>query len=76
MKIDITVESEDLDAMHDVVYEVTGKKPSEEDIMIWWNRLTHTTKMLAVTWGCSDTVFRDEMYTEMKNTYKFYNFND
>ena len=66
MKIDIAFERDDLDAMHDVIFDITESQPSDEEIMIWWNRLTHETKMLGINWGVDDTVFRDAMYVEVK----------
>jgi len=66
MKVDVALEQDDLDAIHDVIFDITESQPDDDEIMIWWNRLTHGTKMIAVQWGAGDTVFRDEMYREMK----------
>jgi len=62
MKTQVTLEKEDIDHMHDVVYEVIMRTPSDEEIVRVWNALPERIQATAIHWGCSDTVFRDKMY--------------
>jgi hypothetical protein len=52
-------------SFHDVVFEATGKSMGMEELKEIFNSLSHHTKMTAFEWGLSDTVFRDDAYTEI-----------
>ena len=52
----------DYDHLHDVIYEAYGYKPSDDDIVEYWESLPYCIKEIAYEWGCNDTIFRDEMY--------------
>jgi hypothetical protein len=62
MKITVNLEKEDFDAMHDVIFEAKGYEPTNAQIQEIWDVLPKHIKGIALQWGCSDTVFRDEMY--------------
>jgi hypothetical protein len=62
MKVYIELEKEDLDHMHDVIFEVIDREPTEEEIRRVWGELPDRIKGIATQWGTSDTVFRDSMY--------------
>ena len=62
MKVDVELEQEDFDAMHDVIFEVMGIEPSNEEIKAFWDLMPEDIKGTAIQWGCSDSVFRDNMY--------------
>jgi hypothetical protein len=62
MKVYIELEKEDLDHMHDVIYEVIDREPTEQEIRRVWEELPDQIKGIATRWGTSDTVFRDNMY--------------
>jgi hypothetical protein len=65
MKRDISLEREDLDAMHDVILEALDYKNeyiTDDLIKEYWGKLPDHIKGIAIQWGCNDTVFRDEMY--------------
>lgn len=62
MKVDVELEQEDFDAMHDVIFEVMGTEPSNEEIKAFWDLMPEDVKGTAIQWGCSDSVFRDNMY--------------
>jgi hypothetical protein len=62
MKVDVELEQEDFDAMHDVIFEVMGTEPSNEEIKAFWDLMPEDIKGTAIQWGCSDSVFRDNMY--------------
>ena len=59
MILEITLEREDYDAMHDVILDVSGKKPTDEEIQKHWEDLPDHIRADAITWGTDDTVFRD-----------------
>ena len=69
MKTEITLEREDLNAMHDVILEATEptEKITDEIIIGYWKKLPDHIKGIAIQWGCDDTVFRDEMYVWIQN---------
>lgn len=73
MKVTIELEKEDYDAMHDVIFEVFGSKPTNEEIKGFWDMLPEEIKGTAIQWGCSDTVFRDDMYVWLQKFEKEYN---
>jgi hypothetical protein len=65
MKKNVSLEREDLDAMHDVILEALDYKNediTDDLIKEYWDNLPDHIKGIAVRWGCNDTVFRDEMY--------------
>jgi hypothetical protein len=62
MKVYIKLEQEDLNHMHDVILEVIGRKPTNEEIQRVWEELPDHIKGIATQWGTSDSVFRDNMY--------------
>ena len=62
MKITVELEREDFDAMHDVIFEVKDYKPTDEEIQKIWNKLPEHIQGTALQWGCSDRVFRGELY--------------
>jgi hypothetical protein len=66
MIVTVTLEREDFNAIHDVILEVFGKSPSQEQIQLIWNDLPEDMKGLAIQWGTNDTVFRDNLYEFLK----------
>lgn len=62
MKVNVELEQEDFDAMHDVIFEVMGTEPNNEEIKAFWDIMPEDIKGTAIQWGCSDSVFRDNMY--------------
>ena len=62
----ITLEKEDLAHMHDVIYDVIDREPTDEEILRVWNALPEHIRGDAIQWGCDDTVFRDNMYVWLK----------
>ncbi len=62
MKITTELEKEDFDAMHDVVLDVLDLSPTAEQIQKVWDLLPIHEKGVAIQWGASDTVFRDNLY--------------
>lgn len=62
MKVKVELEREDFNAIHDVIFSVKGYKPSDEDIQKIWDLLPQDLQGIAIQWGCSDSVFRDDLY--------------
>ena len=67
MKVIIELEREDFDAMHDVIFEVKDYQPTDEQIQQIWDSLPEYIHGTAIQWGCSDTVFRDNLYEWLEN---------
>ena len=73
MIINITLEQEDFDHMHDVIYDVLGYEPTNQQIQDIWDKLPDEIQGIAIQWGTSDTLFGDELHewlTENKSTIK------
>jgi len=70
MKITIELEKEDYDAMYDVIFGVKGFQPTNDQIQEIWDSLPEHIKGTALQWGCSDSVFRDNMYEWLEKNYK------
>lgn len=66
MIINIILEQEDYDHMHDVIFEALEFEPSNEEIQAIWDKLPEDIKGTAIQWGTSDTVFRDNLYVYLK----------
>lgn len=62
MIVTVTLEKEDFDHMHDAIYDVLGYEPTNEQIQAIWDKLPEEIQGTAIQWGCSDSVFRDDMY--------------
>lgn len=67
MEVTVKLDKEDLAAMHDVIFDVTGGKPSESQIKAYWDKIPDDVKNNAVLFGCNDTVFRDGFYTWLES---------
>jgi hypothetical protein len=67
MKVVIELEREDFDAMHDVIFEVKDYQPTDEQIQRIWDSIPEYIQGTAIQWGCSDTVFRDNLYGWLKD---------
>ena len=70
MIVSIELEVDELNAMHDVILEALGIEPTEEQILDFFNMLPDHIKGLAMQWGTSDTVFRDDMYVWLEKNCK------
>lgn len=66
MILTVTLEAEDFAAMHDVILEVYGKSPSQEQIQLIWDKTPDYIQGIAIQWGTNDTVFRDDLYEWLK----------
>jgi hypothetical protein len=65
MIVNVKLEREDFNEMHDVILEALNLETeiSEETIQSIWDRLPEHIQRTAIQWGTGDTVFRDDMYT-------------
>jgi len=62
MKVTVVLERSDFDAMHDVIFDVKGAEPTDEQIQKIWDLLPEDIQGTAIQWGCNDTVFREDLY--------------
>lgn len=69
MKINVELERSDLDAIYNIILEVTKKKVSDEEVVEYWESLPHEIKSAAVTWGCGDDEFKERMTVFLKENY-------
>lgn len=67
MIVTIQLEQEDFNAMHDVIFEALDIEPTNAQIHVIWEELPEDIRGLAIQWGTSDTVFRDNLYEHLKN---------
>lgn len=67
MIVNIQLEQEDFNAMHDVIFEALDIKLTKAQIHVIWEELPEDIRGLAIQWGTSDTVFRDNLYEYLKN---------
>jgi hypothetical protein len=58
----------DLDHLHDVVYDCTGLDESDDKLIERFNLLPENLKNTAYQWGFNDTVFRDELILHLEKT--------
>lgn len=56
------INENDWDHLHDVVYNVTGKKSNREELVIIFESLSDKLKFMAYDYGMNDTVFRDKVF--------------
>ena len=75
MKITVELEDHDINAMHDVIFDVTGVKPSRKQVEHAWAILPENIQQLGVSWGCNDTVFRDAMHEHLSSMLDVHNKN-
>lgn len=56
----------DWDHLHDVVYDVTWKKSTREELEKVFDSLPIDLKHLAYQWGMNDTVFREKAHSYLR----------
>ena len=59
----------DLNAIHDILYEITEKEPTDTEIQEAYERLDQDTKLDIERWGACDTVVRDAIFVELFEIY-------
>lgn len=57
-----------LNAIHDVVYDVTGVSETDEQLIARFEALPSELKSIAEKWGANDTVFGDELQRYLEKT--------
>lgn len=62
MRVVIELEREDFDAMHDVIFEVKGYQPTDEQIQTIWDSLPEDIQGHAITYGSNDILFIEDLY--------------
>lgn len=66
MKVIYELDKEDLGYMYDLLSEIKLADYNDEDCLEAWNLLPDHIKGEAVSWGLSDSVFRDNAYVHLK----------
>ena len=56
----------DLNSIHDVVYDVTGASETDERLIARFEALPDHIKSIAEEWGANDTVFCDELQKHLE----------
>jgi len=62
MRVVIELEREDFNAMHDVIFDVKGYNPTDEEIQNIWDELPEDIQRHAITYGSNDSLFIDDLY--------------
>lgn len=70
MKVTIELEQDDYNHLHDVVMEALGFEPTNEQIKKYFDKLPDDIKGTAVSWGTSDSVFREKFYEWLEENQK------
>lgn len=72
MIVNVILERGDFNAMHDVILEALNLECeiTDEVIQKIWDKMPDDIKNTAITWGCNDTVFRDNMYEWLEENSK------
>lgn len=66
MKIQIILEDADFPPIHDVIVEARGVSYSYAAIQRLFDELPEGLQIMAADFGTSDTVFRDELFSYIK----------
>jgi hypothetical protein len=53
---------DDLDAIHDVIFNALDKDVTDSEVVGYWNKFPEEIKLDAKRWGASDTPTRDAIY--------------
>jgi len=65
-EIKIQFDRDDLDTLHDVIFNSLKKDLIDEQVIEYWNKLPEDITLDAVKWGVDDTPTRDNMYRWFK----------
>ena len=67
MIVTVQLEQEDFDVIHDIIFELTERIIDNDTCQFVWDNLPDEIQSTAIQWGTSDTVFRDNAYSYLKN---------
>jgi len=67
MIVTVQLEQEDFDSIHDILFELTERSVDNDTCQYVWDNLPKEIQSTAIQWGTSDTVFRDQAYSYLKN---------
>jgi len=70
MIVTVVLEQSDLNNIHDVVLEVRGEKPTNEECQKIWDELPEDIQGVGIRWGTGDTEFRDDLYVWLERNKK------
>jgi hypothetical protein len=66
MIVTVVLEQKDFNNIHDVVLDLTGVKPTNEECQKIWDELPEDIQNMGIRWGTSDTEFRDDLHIWLK----------
>jgi len=66
------LDREDLKDIHDAMYEGLGCKKllTDDEIRGYWNELPVWIRLEAISYGCNDTVVRDNVFEWLEKKYR------
>jgi hypothetical protein len=70
MKFKLFIEPEDISDLHDVIYDLIGEHPTPEYTLELIQQMDTVIIGTALSWGWSDTVVRDSVYTWLEQHLK------
>jgi len=62
MIVKVTLEQEDYNILHDIVYDITNIKADNTQLQDIWDMIPENLQALAIHWGMSDTESRENIY--------------
>ena len=72
MKITVEWEEGDFDALHDIIFDLTSMKLTHKQLLTIFNQLPKNLQDDAIHWGVSDSVVRDNIYSQLEGEMKEY----
>jgi hypothetical protein len=70
MIVKVTLEQEDYDVLHDIVYDVTNIQAANAQLQSIWDMLPEDIQALAIRWGMSDTESRENIYIWVRDRFE------
>lgn len=70
MIVKVTLEKEDYDVLHDIVYDVTNIQAANAQLQSIWDMLPEDIQALAIHWGMSDTESRENIYIWVRDRFE------
>jgi len=62
MIVKVTLEQEDYNVLHDIVYDITNINADNTQLQNIWDMIPENLQALAIHWGMSDTESRENIY--------------
>lgn len=72
MKITVEWEEGDFDTLHDIIFDLTSMELTHEQLLKIFNQLPQNLQDDAIHLGVSDSVVRDNIYSQLEKEMKEY----